>query len=388
MEVLDRHGERPGRDPRHRHPLEQRRPARKGRAQPRRASASPARGFEHLPGVRLQWRTARSTSTTTPRDPRVSNSAGHDEADSILDASDLIATFSNGDDADSNGYVDDIAGWDFFDDDNDPYDASSYSSAGNHGTGRAEEAGEQGNDASDGIGLCPRCQFVPMRIWDTFVVDTNNFGQAVLYAADNDIEVVEGASGGLFNSRFARSAFDYAYRHGVFFAIVSSDLNTADHNIPTLYDEAMQVQGTVADVHGPGQNPPQEFIDFFNGLGVPLGTNIPIQTWFRNSGTTQYGGHAHIVMPAVTGSAATGQASGAAALLISYARQLGVTLAPNEVKQLMTLDAFDVTAPDTAGLGVPDPASVGWDQHFGYGLPDLGLALEDIDSRQAAPAGA
>ena len=87
----------------------------------------------------------------------------------------------------------------------------------------------------------------------------------------------------------------------MFFAIVSSDLNTADHNIPTLYDEAMQVQGTVADVHGLGQNPPQEFIDFFNDLGVPLGTNAPIGTWFRNSGTTQYGGHAHIVMPAVTG---------------------------------------------------------------------------------------
>ena len=31
-------------------------------------------------------------------------------------------------------------------------------------------------------------------------------------------------------------------------AIVSSDLNTADHNVPTLYNEAMMVQGTVADV--------------------------------------------------------------------------------------------------------------------------------------------
>ena len=69
----------------------------------------------------------------------------------------------------------------------------------------------------------------------------NNFAQAVLYAADNDIEVVEGASGALFNSRFSREAFEHAYREGVSFAIVSSDLNTADHNIPTLYDEAMQV---------------------------------------------------------------------------------------------------------------------------------------------------
>src|SRR5215216_3079046 len=154
-------------------------------------------------------------------DPRVQNDAGDSEADSILDGSDLIATFSDGTDADGNGYVDDIVGWDFFDDDNDPYDASSYSSANNHGSGRAENAAEEGNEGSGGLGVCPTCQIAPMRVWDTFVVDTNNFAQATLYAADNNIEVVEGAVGALFNSSFGRQAFEYAYRHGVFLAIVS-----------------------------------------------------------------------------------------------------------------------------------------------------------------------
>jgi hypothetical protein len=74
-------------------------------------------------------------------DPRVAVTAGNAESDGVLDASDLIAVFSDGSDADGNGYADDIAGWDFFDDDNDPYDASRYSSASNHGSGRAEEAG-------------------------------------------------------------------------------------------------------------------------------------------------------------------------------------------------------------------------------------------------------
>ena len=190
-------------------------------------------------------------------DSRVNEAAGEDVADGILDGSDLIATFSDGDDDDDNGYEDDISGWDFFDDDNNSFDASSYSSAEDHGTGRAEEAGERGNDGEGGIGVCPRCRVVPMRVWDTFVVDTNNFAQAAGYAADNGIEVVEGAVGALFNSRFARETFEYAYRRGVFFAIVSSDLNTADHNIPTVYDEAMQVQGTVADYQGLGVEPAQ-----------------------------------------------------------------------------------------------------------------------------------
>ena len=103
--------------------------------------------------------------------------------------------------------MDDIAGWDFFDDDNDPYDASSYSSASNHGSGRAEEAGSQTNDGAGGTGVCPRCQIVPLRYGTPSSMDVNNFSQAALYAADNNIEVVEGAIGGLFNSRFGRAAF-------------------------------------------------------------------------------------------------------------------------------------------------------------------------------------
>ena len=61
----------------------------------------------------------------------------------------------------------------------------------------------------------------------------------------------------------------------------------------------------------------------FNPTGSPPGTVV----------TPLGGGHADIVMPAVTGSQATGQASGAAGLVISYARQKGVQLQPNEVKQ-------------------------------------------------------
>ncbi len=317
-------------------------------------------------------------------DPRVANTDGNAESDSILDASDLIAAFDGNGDDDGNGYADDIAGWDFFDDDNDPYDASSYSSAENHGSGRAIEAAAQTNDGAGGTGVCPRCQVVPLRVWDTFVVDVNNFAQAVLYASDNNVEVVEGAVGGLFNSRFGRAAFDHAYRNGVFLAIVSSDLNTADHNIPTVYDEAMQVQGSVSDVHGLGQSD-AEVGAFLGALGIP--TSAPIGTWFRNSGTTQYGGHAHVVMPAVTGSQATGQAAGAAGLVSSYGREKnpGAPLAPNEIKQLLTLTAEDVVPQNTTGTGVPDPAQVGWDQHFGYGRPDLGLALERIDQGRIPP---
>ena len=325
-------------------------------------------------------------------DSRVSKTAGDDSADSILDPSDLIATFSDGTDADHNGYVDDIAGWDFFNDDNDPFDQSSYSSANNHGSGRASDAAAEGNDGQGGLGVCPHCQILPMRVWDTFVVDTNNYAEAVTYAADNGAKVVEGAVGGLFNSRFARQAFAYAYSKGTLPVLVSSDLNTADHNFPTDYDQSLFVAGTVADTEGAGTELPdcgggasfcQTLEHTLQTLG--FGTNLPVGTWFRNSGTTQYGGHAHIVMPAVTGSEATGQAAGAAGLLQSEALKKGTTLAPNEIKQLLTMTAEDVVPENTRGVGLPDPSQYGWDQHFGYGRPELALAMQRIADGKVPP---
>lgn len=87
-------------------------------------------------------------------DPRVSHSAGpHGSAQ--IDAEDLIVTFSEGGDSDVNGYVDDIAGWDFFDNDNNPYDASSYFASAGHGSGRAENAAERGNDGQGGSAPVP-----------------------------------------------------------------------------------------------------------------------------------------------------------------------------------------------------------------------------------------
>ena len=126
--------------------------------------------------------TAPSTSMTSPTTPDVQQDEGDDEADSILDGSDLIAEFSNDADADGNGYVDDIAGWDFFDDDNDPFDASSCCSAGGHGTGRAREAAADTNNDAGDAGLCPDCQIMPLRVWETFVVPTDFYAMAVDYA--------------------------------------------------------------------------------------------------------------------------------------------------------------------------------------------------------------
>src|SRR5438067_218787 len=232
-------------------------------------------------------------------DPRVDASAGTNGIEGVIDAEDLIVTFSNGHDDDGNGYVDDIAGWDFFDDDNDPYDASSYSSANFHGSGRAGDAAaevDNGNysvnpPTGDGAGVCPLCQVMVLRLWDSFVAPADTYGMATLYAADNGAKVEEAALGVLQNSEFSQAATEYAFHKGVALMEVSSDLNTSDHNYPTNYNNTIFVAGYVADPQGLGADntPFASFIQQLNtsfGLNFPVGSQVPVGTWFRNSGLT------------------------------------------------------------------------------------------------------
>ena len=320
--------------------------------------------------------------------------AGRNGAKDLLDASDVLVEYSDGVDDDSNGYVDDITGWDFFDDDNDPHDASSYSSAGNHGTGRAADAAEEGHEGDGGIGVCPACRIMPIRVNDTFVVSGDQYGLGAVYAADNGAAVIEVALGALTNSQFSQAATRYAYERGSTLAVVSSDLNTANHNYPTNYNEPIEVNGIVADTFGIGADEANEF----ELPGVDLPDEVPVLTYFRNSNLTQYGAHTHIGLVGSTGSIATGQAAGAFGLLASAGRaraaQIGGPLTPAEIKQIVTLTAEDVDEPDTMGVGTqdgvfepdaPKPAQPGWDEHFGYGRLDLGAAMARVAPGKVPP---
>jgi hypothetical protein len=308
---------------------------------------------------------------------------------------DLIKAFSSGSfhgDADGNGYVDDIAGWDFFDDDNDPADTSSYFAAKNHGTGRAKEAVERANDGKDELGVCPHCQYVPLRIWDTFVSDQTTFALAVLYAADNGVSVIEGADGGLYHSAFMEQASRYAYEKGVVQVYSGDDLNTGNHNYPANYPHAMLIQGTAADTYGLGMDSDPNLGEFLNRIGQPLGTTVgtelPALTLFRGANTTQFGGKSSISMIGATGSENTGKASGAAALVISAAKRRGIALRPDETRTILEQTAEDVTPLNTLGLGNEDLAIVGWDPHFGWGRANVGEAVRAASDGKIPPRAA
>ena len=302
-------------------------------------------------------------------------------------------------DNDGNGFANDIAGWNFFDNDNEPADLSSYFAAYHHGTARAEDAAATGNDGEDSLGVCPHCQIMPVRIWDTFVSDANTFALGIVYATDNGAKVLEGANGSLYHSAFAEAASQYAYDHGVVQTYSGDDLNTANHNYPADYGHAMLIQGTVTDTEGLGKESSQwlegEKLCGLTGEQACLGSNVPVSTFLRGANTTQYGGKSSIAMQGPTGSVNTSKAAGAAGLVVSAGLDHGIVLRPDETRELLEQTAERVLEGNTAGAGVADPGAdpalppdEQWTPHFGWGRANVGAAVGAVASHDIPPEAA
>ena len=157
-------------------------------------------------------------------DPRLRDQNGN----GILDPQDLIVAFSDKKDDDRNGYIDDIAGWDFFRNDNDAYDDTRYG----HGTGEAKDSSAEADNGRAEAGVCPRCRVMPLRVGDSFVADSNDFAVATVYAVDIGASVVQEALGTIDNTPLSRWAIDYAYDNHVAVIASAADENSYHHNFP------------------------------------------------------------------------------------------------------------------------------------------------------------
>jgi hypothetical protein len=269
-------------------------------------------------------------------DPRAFDANGN----GVFDPGDLIAIFSDGVDDDANGYIDDISGWDFFEDNNDPF--------------------------VEGIGVAPNATLLAVRIGDSFIVDVNDFSQGVIYAADAGARVVAAAVGSLNNSRFGQEAIEYAHSKGVVVMASAADENSFHHNYPSNYNHVVAVKAIV----------PNSLLPPLEDLLAPMTT-----TFLQHSGCANYGGRIDLSLPTDScSSGATGLAGGLGALVISRGMDLvdqGLleeVLSANEIKQIITLSADDVFNP---GLKFY-PSQRGWDQYYGYGRANARAAVDRI----------
>ena len=315
---------------------------------------------------------------TKPCDPRITGFKGGWDTNSnkILDPQDLIQIFSDNVDGDKNGYVDDISGWDFFDNDNDASDDTSYG----HGTGEAKDSCGEGNNGISDIGVCPLCRVLPVRLGSSFMTEANDFGMAVIFAVDSGASVVQEATGSISNNPLAMAAIDYAYYQNVVIIGSAADENSFHANFPAANQHSTYVHAIVFD--STSKDTATTFLNFNN--------------------CTNYGPRLELSTPGSgCSSEATGKTSGIAGLMYSAALKakldfpggaqlktdkLGARrVTAEEVKQLLTMTVDDINVPESKTDPTKYPSKPGWEQRFGYGRANARTAVDAILAKKIPP---
>jgi hypothetical protein len=217
----------------------------------------------------------------------------------MLTPEDLIIAFNDGIDHDHNGYVNDIAGWNYVDNTNDPFDDVQYG----HGTGEVQDSSAEANNPAGETGSCPNCMVMSLRVGESFVAEASRFAEATIYGTDRGVDIVQEALGTYNDPVFARHAIDYAYSHGVTVIASAADEEAEHHNQPGALPHTIVVNA----VEGPASLGP-----------VPV-TNQP-PSYLQLDGCTNFGSRIDLSIPATScSSEATGKSSGVAGLVYSAA---------------------------------------------------------------------
>ena len=116
----------------------------------------------------------------------------------------------NGIDDDANGFVDDVNGWDFYNDDN---GAVPSSIDDNHGTAVAGVAAARGNNSLGVSGACQTCKLLPVKIFSPDYAGDSATANAIRYAA-SFADVLNNSWGGGSPSAALQSAIQYATTSG------------------------------------------------------------------------------------------------------------------------------------------------------------------------------
>lgn len=261
-------------------------------------------------------------------------------------------------DADGNGFVDDVIGYDFTDQprspfggdylfqDPDPLDENT------HGTLVAGIAVAKDNNNLGGAGVAPGCRVMALRAFAaTGSGEDDDIARAIIYAADNGVSVLNFSFGDIYPSRMMHEAIEYAYQKGVVM-IGSAGNGTGDEiHYPSGFDEVISVSATALGSSG------SEFLWPLSSFGVTVDLAAPgsgIYTTALRDSTEWFGTFSGT-------STSAPMVSAAAALLIS---QRG-PLSPEQIRGLLTTSAHDISP-------------TGWDHFTGAGRLNIYRALNEV----------
>lgn len=256
-------------------------------------------------------------------------------------------------DNDGNGYVDDIIGWDFINDDNNPEDDAG------HGTAVTGILAANYNNKVGVAGIDQRCKILVCKVLDNNLTGYySQWVKAIYYAVDNGARIINFSMAGLEPSKALQEAVQYAESKGVLIVAGMGNNNSDQQCFPAVYAETLAVGST---------DPDDRRSKFFNGIGASgMGSN--------------YGNHIDVVAPgnyiytlSTNGlpsvlqggtSMATPMVSGIASLLLAQDK----TRSAKQLRSIIYHSAADL-------VGDPSEDMEGWDPYYGFGRVDAGRAL-------------
>ncbi len=135
----------------------------------------------------------------------------------------------NGIDDDGNGFIDDVRGWDFIDNDGRPMDRNG------HGTHVAGTIAAKQN--SFGVtGVAPDAKVMPVR-----VLDADGFGsvsgivEGIYYAINNGANIINLSLGGNISTPLLRTAIQDAFNQGVVVVMAAGNESSLEPSFPATY---------------------------------------------------------------------------------------------------------------------------------------------------------
>ncbi len=278
-------------------------------------------------------------------------------------------------DNDGNGYPNDISGWNFDRNNNDPQKADR---AYNHAPSLITLLGGEANNDFAGVGVCRQCMVVPVKSDAEPLGRSDRWGESILYATDLGATAISSVVVEYNYSSFSQEAVDYAYRRGVLLSLDSNDFDSMDHTDGMLFNHVLPGNSLTED-----QSP-------------------PATSWFRaRSNVTSYGTHNIFSGEENSTSGATPFQAGMLAMVQSAALDahdrglIPDRLTPNEVKQVV----MDTASPVLPQLQAPtvvhqwpgnpgsatDATHTNWSTQYGYGRPDIGAATALVLSGRVPP---
>lgn len=245
----------------------------------------------------------------------------------------------NGIDDDGNGYVDDVHGWNFPDDNNvidDDY---------GHGTHVAGIAAARINNSIGIAGIAGNVTIMPVDIFPSSAYGTyEDLIRAMIYATDNGARVINLSLGATSYSRGEQAAVDYAWSHDVVVVAAAGNSGRNNYHYPAAHKHAIAVAATDAADNRANFSTYGDFVSVA-APGVSIWSTYRGNRYANMSGTSM----------------ATPHVSGLAALIFS----MNPTLKPDEVRALIQDNADDLGAP-------------GWDPYYGYGRINAGRTLARV----------